>query len=173
VRFNIKQTSIETKMVENEGTEQQNIQAFLKLLRFCEHKREDGGVYYALYGGGRFTDLSEHPNIRVFDRKDTMKKHPHTPAGAYQITHITWLEAVAKGIVVDFTAISQDKIAIWRISKEKALDAVKNGNIEEASKKLAGRWSSLPGAAQSHITMDAAKKKFAQYQVQYANPSSN
>ncbi len=159
-------------MAENTEMEQQNILAFLKLLRFCEHKREDGGVYYTLYGGGRFTDLSEHPNIRVFDRKDIMKKHPHTPAGAYQITHLTWLEAVAKGIVVDFTDTSQDKIAIWLISKEKALDAVKSGDVEGASKKLAGRWSSLPGAAQSHITMDAAKKKFTQYQAQYANPSS-
>jgi muramidase (phage lysozyme) len=71
----------------------------------CWHysKKGEKCVYYALYGGGKFTDLSVHPNIRG----------------------------------------------------------------------LAGHWSSLPGAAQSHITMDAAKKKFAQYQVQYANPSSN
>ncbi len=147
-----------------------NTEAFLKRLRWCEHRREDGGVYYTLYGGGRFTDMAAHPKIKVYDKKDKQHKHPHTPAGAYQITSATWDEALRKGIVTDFTQSSQDKIALWLIDQEDALPDVESGNIEHASKKLKGRWSSLPGAKQSHITLAAAKTKFEQY-VRELTPS--
>ncbi len=140
-----------------------NTAAFLKLIRWCEHKREDGGVYYTLYGGGRFTDMAAHPNIRVYDKKDKLHKHPHTPAGAYQITYLTWVEAKKNAVVSDFTQDSQDKIALWLIDNEDALSEVESGDVEHASKKLKGRWSSLPGAKQSHITLTAAKLKFQQY----------
>jgi muramidase (phage lysozyme) len=39
-----------------------NLKAFLKLIRFAEHKRDDDGVYYIVYGGSTFTDTSKHPN---------------------------------------------------------------------------------------------------------------
>lgn len=85
-----------------------HIKAFLKLIRYAEHKREDDGVYYLLYGGKQtFTDTSKHPNkIKKWGKESTV-------AGAYQILNETWEGAKKKGIANDFTPLSQDKIATW------------------------------------------------------------
>jgi muramidase (phage lysozyme) len=144
--------------------EEINVQAFLKLIRWCEHKREDDTVYFILFGGGRFTGTDAHPNIVV---RDKLNK-PHTPAGAYQITYVTWAEAKQKGIVSDFTNASQDAVAIWLIKQKKALDDVQKGDLDAAIPKLGGRWSSLPGASQSHVSMETAKEKFNKYVKEYS-----
>jgi muramidase (phage lysozyme) len=145
-----------------------NVQAFLKLLRYCEHRREDDGVYYVVYGGARFTDTKEHPHIIVYDKSDTAKKHPHTPAGAYQITFATWSSAKKLGVVSDFTPAQQDKLAVWIIAYQDALDDVKAGNLEAAYAKLKGQWSSLPGASQSHVSAADAKARFDRYVAEYS-----
>ncbi|GLQ98821.1 glycoside hydrolase family protein [Dyella mobilis] len=145
-----------------------NVKAFLRLIRYCEHRREDDGVYYVVYGGGRFTDTKEHPNIRVYDKSDIKKKNPHTPAGAYQITYGTWSGAKKRGVVSDFTPAQQDKLAVWIIASEGALDDVEAGNLDEAYKKLKGQWSSLPGASQSHISAVDAKARFDRYVTECA-----
>lgn len=140
-----------------------NVQAFLKLIRYCEHRKEDDGVYFIVYGGGRFIDTKQHPHIIVYDKGDKDKKHPHTPAGAYQITFAAWSDAKKLGIVFDFSPAQQDKLAVWMIADKNALDDVKAGNLEVAYKKLKGRWSSLPGATQSHVSADEAKSRFDRY----------
>lgn len=148
-----------------------NVKAFLKLIRYCEHRSEDIGVYYVLYGGGRFSDTKEHPNIRVYDKSDKAKKNPHTPAGAYQITYATWVEAKRRGVVSDFTPVQQDKLAVWIIATENALGDVEAGHLDTAYKKLKGRWSSLPGATQSHVSADDAKARFDRYVREYSQKS--
>ncbi|RUL76791.1 glycoside hydrolase family protein [Dyella choica] len=145
-----------------------NVKAFLKLLRYCEHGKEDDGVYYVVYGGDRFTDTKEHPHIVVYDKSDKAKKHPHTPAGAYQITYSTWVGAKKLGVVSDFTPLQQDKLAVWIIASQDALDDVKAGHLEVAYGKLKGQWSSLPGASQSHVSAADAKARFDRYVAEYS-----
>jgi len=140
-----------------------NVQAFLKLIRYCEHRKEDDGVYLIVYGGGRFIDTKEHPHIIVYDKSDKDKKHPHTPAGAYQITFSTWSGAKKLGVVFDFSPAQQDKLAVWIIADQGALDDVKAGRLEAAYKKLKGQWSSLPGATQTPVSTDDAKSRFERY----------
>lgn len=142
--------------------EEIRIRAFLKLIRYAEHKRDDDGVYYIRYGGETFTDTSKHPNI-------TVKKwgYRSNAAGAYQIVKGTWDEAIHMGIADDFSQSAQDKIARWRLKKRGALPYVTSGDVEKAIKKLRKEWTSLPGAKQQGITMPEAQKRFDQYVNEY------
>jgi muramidase (phage lysozyme) len=141
-----------------------NVKAFLKLIRYAEHTREDDAVYYLLYGGQRtFTDTSEHPlkePITAWGRKSTS-------AGAYQIIHGTWLQAKKQGVAQDFTPASQDRVALWLIRSNSALGYVLEGKVEEAITRLRLQWSSLPGASQSKMQMAEAKRLFTKYVAEY------
>lgn len=140
-----------------------NVKAFLKLIRFAEHKREDDGVYYVIFGGGTFSDTSKHPNKVV-----TRWGHTSSAAGAYQILHGTWEEAKKLGIMMDFTPASQDKFAIWKLNTRGALPFVEAGEVEKAIARCVKEWRSLPGATQSGIKMADAKAKFQQYVGEYS-----
>ncbi len=141
-----------------------NVKAFLKLLRYAEHRREDNSVYYILYGGKQtFSDASKHPNkhIKAWGRESTA-------AGAYQILKGTYDEAVDRGIVRDFTPDSQDKLAIWKIKSRGALDFVRSGDVERAIGRLRSEWASLPGASQSNLTMPDAMERFNRYVKEFS-----
>ncbi|NJO14865.1 MAG: glycoside hydrolase family protein [Thioploca sp.] len=142
-----------------------NIKAFLKFIRYAEHKREDDGVYFILYGGETFSDTTKHPN-------KTVKKwgKESSAAGAYQILSSSWEEAKRKGKVVNFTASEQDKYAIWKLATRGAMKYVKIGNIEKAIATLRQEWASLPGASQSKMTMSEAKQHFQKYVKEYSRP---
>ncbi|MRR06240.1 MAG: hypothetical protein EG828_04750 [Deltaproteobacteria bacterium] len=142
-----------------------NVKAFLKLIRYAEHKREDDEVYYLLFGGKeKFTDTAAHP-----DRKMKAWGTTSSAAGAYQILSNTWKGAKKEGIVSDFTPASQDKLARWKLTTRGALKFVEAGEVEKAVAKLRNEWTSLPGASQSHMTMIEAKKRFQKYVKEYSN----
>lgn len=135
-----------------------NVRAFLKLIRYAEHERDDDGVYMILYGGATFTGVAEHPNKAV-----TKWGHTSNAAGAYQILYSTWAEAKKKGIVLDFSRASQDILAVKKLHSRGAYAFVVAGDVENAIPKLRNEWTSLPGAKQSKMTMEAGKQRFAQY----------
>lgn len=139
------------------------MKAFLMLIRYAEHKREDDGVYLTMYGGGTFTDTSKHPNklIKKWGKKSTA-------AGAYQIIKKTWDGALYQGIADDFSPTSQDKIAIFLIKSKNALSHVEAGEVEQAISHVNEIWAALPGGSQKAISMDAAKKRFALYVQMYS-----
>jgi muramidase (phage lysozyme) len=140
-------------------SEEVNVAAFLKLIRFAEHKTDSDDVYFLLYGGKqRFTDVSKHPNKAI-----TAWGHTSTAAGAYQILYPTWKEAKDKGVVLDFSKASQDKLAAAKLKSRGALSFVEKGDIEHAIPLLRHEWTSLPGASQSSMTMQTARKLFGNY----------
>jgi muramidase (phage lysozyme) len=145
-----------------------DVKAFLKLIRYCEHhRREDPGVYYVLYGGGHFTDISTHPLPKAKQIRDRYGE-PHSPAGAYQIIFKTWKGLKERDIVHDFSPISQDKAAIQIIKDFSALEDVRHGDIQIAIPKLRGQWSSFPGGSQEQIKMDEAVKVFNRFVMEYS-----
>jgi muramidase (phage lysozyme) len=136
-----------------------NVQAFLKLIRYAEHKREDTIVYYLLYGGTQtFSDLSRHPDKQV---KAWGKES--TAAGAYHILKSSYDEAVAQEIIRDFTPASQDAYALWILRTRGVLELVKAGDISHAIFQLRNDWLSLPGTSQSKMTMQEARERFERY----------
>lgn len=140
------------------------VKSFLKFIRYAEHGRESDVVYRQIFGNTQtFSDMSKHPNIRV-----TAWGRTSTAAGAYQILFATWQEAVDKGIVRDFTPASQDKIATWKLQTRHALLHVQKGDIEHAIPLLRKEWTSMPGAAESKISMKQAKELFDKYVKEYS-----
>lgn len=117
--------------------------------------------YNELYGGGRFTDYSQHPNIRLYTPEGT----PTTAAGRYQFTNGTWQEEAQKLGLKDFSPASQDKAA-WDLAnttykQETGRDLTTDAKAGKVDwKALGGRWTSLanaadgPGLAQAAPSMD-------------------
>jgi muramidase (phage lysozyme) len=143
-----------------------NIAAFLRLIRFAENRSDSDDVYFLLYGGKqRFTDTSRHP-----DRAITAWGRTSTAAGAYQILYATWKEARDRGIVIDFSRASQDKLAIEKLRSRHALAYVQQGDIDHAIPLLRREWTSLPGGSQSKMTMDEARALFSRYLSEAGKP---
>lgn len=139
-----------------------NVAAFLKLIRYAEHHTDSDSVYFLLYGGRqKFTDISRHPNKAI-----TTWGHTSTAAGAYQILYGTWKEAKDKGLVGDFSKASQDKIACSKLQSRGALPSIQRGEIERAIPFLRSEWTSLPGGKQSRMTMMEARERFDRYMLE-------
>jgi lysozyme len=142
--------------VEDCNSENSNVKAFLKLIRYAEHYPDTSDAFYdTLYGGGRFSGYSTHPNKAV-----TRWGHTSTAAGAYQILYPTWAEAKKRGIVSDFRPASQDLLATEKLRSRGALNAVCDGDLAAAFRLLRNEWTSLPGAKQTRMTFDIAKTAF-------------
>lgn len=138
-----------------------NQTAFLKLLRWCEHYPHEPSEanYKTMYGGGTFESFDDHPRKYV-----TKWGKTSSAAGAYQITVATFDEFKKKLGLKDFTPASQDAIALAIIKQAGAISLIDEGKIEDAIRKLTGRWSSLPGGIHSRIQMTDALAKFTEYQ---------
>lgn len=139
------------------ASEDSNVQAFLKMIRFAENKSvPDADRYYRVYGNLRISDLSDHP---VTTGEWMGEKLPDsyctgagfspgcktTAAGAYQFILPTWKALKAKYNLKSFNKEDQDKAAIGKIEEAGALDDVKAGRIKEATGKISKIWASLPG----------------------------
>jgi muramidase (phage lysozyme) len=119
-----------------------NVKAFLAMIK----KFESNGEYNILYGGGHFSKFDKHPNIRVpFFNPKTGKNDFSTAAGAYQINHPTYLTLQAlPNIPSDFSARSQDLMAVALLKMRGALGFVVAGDFGRAVLAASGTWASLP-----------------------------
>lgn len=141
----------------------QNLRAFLYMIQRAEHSAGDvssGAAYNIVFGGDRFNDMSDHPAITGEWRgrllSDSMCRNAgygpgciSTAAGAYQIRRKTW-EGVRKagkwgGALPDFGPASQDEAGRRLIVQRGALALVEAGRVEDAIKRVAQEWASLPG----------------------------
>ena len=64
--------------------------------------------------------------------------------------------------VDDFLPASQDRVAEWLIRHDRAMDAIRAGNMEAAVALLRRRWVSLPGGSQQArgLSMREARRRF-------------
>jgi lysozyme len=117
-----------------------NVKAFLSLIKYTE-----GANYNTLFGGGTFSDYSDHPRQKIIR---TLGGTPITSsaAGAYQFLSGTWDECKNALALTDFLPISQDKAAVFLINRRGALEDVVSGLWEDAIKKCNREWASLPGS---------------------------
>ncbi len=127
-----------------------NINAFLLAIRWAEsHPKEPNALNYrTMYGGSTFTDMRDHPR-----KVNTRWGKSSTAAGAYMVTVETYDEFRKKLGLKDFSAKSQDAIAVGIIRQAHALDLINQGKFADAVVKLRSRWSSLPGGKQTKISM--------------------
>jgi muramidase (phage lysozyme) len=134
-----------------------NMKAFLWLVRVAEGTSDDNG-YRAMFGHRAdrpklFTTFADHPRIRhAYGAKYT------TAAGAYQFLAGTWDDCRAKLGLLDFSPGSQDRAAVYLITRRGALDDVKEGRFVDAVRKCSLEWASLPFSpyGQPRISLESA-----------------
>jgi muramidase (phage lysozyme) len=107
--------------------------------------------YDVMYGGGKFTDYSNHPHAR-----QTHGGISSDAAGKYQFLGSTWDEQQKKYGYKDFSPESQDEAA-WNYAKDIYARKTGNADLEEALASndparvnaaaaiLNQTWTSLPG----------------------------
>lgn len=135
------------------SNETRNLQAFLRAIRFAEGTADEAG-YNRIFGGQLFTGYADHPNVKVPYRNTYS-----TAAGAYQFLYSTWKEEQRKLDLPDFSPENQDKAAVSRLEYRGALDDVLSGNFEEAVRKTAKEWASLPGSPYGQPTKSMTQLK--------------
>jgi len=139
-----------------------NVAAFLHLIRFGESSNSDR-AYSMLYGGGQFSDFSQHPGIffPLPNGKQT------SAAGAYQIVLTTWNNLRRQYDLPDFSPTTQDFAAVCLIKGRGAISDVEAGRFDIAIRKCRKEWTSLPGAAAARYSLDKAHQILTAYGGQF------
>lgn len=127
------------------STAERNENAFLDMIAYSEGTGGPNG-YRTLFGGGLFTNMSDHPR-QFFTFTDKVGRVNKTSAaGRYQFLARTWDDLANRLGLIDFGPASQDAAALELIRQRGALQDVQAGRIAAAIAKCAPIWASLPGA---------------------------
>ena len=110
------------------------IKAFLDLIG-----KSEGADYNTLYGGGHFSDYSQHPNIKI-----TANGYTSTAAGKYQFLYSTWSELQDRLDLPDFSPDSQDLAAMQLLIDKGAYNLILAGDITNAIYICSKVWASMP-----------------------------
>lgn len=140
-----------------------NVQAFLATIRHAEGTARAGvDGYRMLFGGELVATLADHPRQRI-TRPLGGRFITSTAAGAYQFLEGTWDEVAGKLGLPDFSPVYQDVAAVARIRYRGALEDVRAGRFDEAVRKCAKEWASLPGSpyGQPTKTFDQVRQVYA------------
>lgn len=133
------------------GLAHENVSAFLRLIRQGETSQLPL-AYQMLFGGGFFASFADHPRVAI-----TRGSLTSTAAGAYQILEGTWDRLCDQYGFPDFSPACQDQACVALIKGRQALNDVMNGDLDEAIRKCAPEWASLPGSQYGQPTQDQAK----------------
>jgi tape measure domain-containing protein len=118
------------------------VKAFLDTIAYAEGTANmPNKGYNTLFGHGQFSSLATHPNIHVPFGNTTS-----TAAGRYQALNFVWDEEKVKLGLKDFSPISQDLLALSRISMRGGLDELLEGDIRGVINAVSKEWASFPGA---------------------------
>lgn len=144
-----------------------NVQAFLRVIREGESS-QDSTAYRMVFGGETFDSFADHPQ-RLVTRGLGGQQITSSAAGAYQFLSRTWDNLVAQYGFPDFTPASQDEAAVALIAERKALDDVRAGRFDDAVRKVASVWASLPTSPynQPRISWDRARAVYEKWGGRY------
>jgi len=115
-------------------------QNWLDLIAYAEgtDRNRTGGGYDIQFGGGRFNDLSRHP-----DQVIRTPGYASAAAGRYQFMPATWSEVSRKVGATDFGPAAQDAAAV-RLMLERGVNPDVDPITRENVAKLAPVWAALP-----------------------------
>ena len=138
-------------------TAQQNIAAFLGMIRQAEGTDNSADPYAVCYGYRHtIRNFDNHPAItgewRGERLPDAMCRNAgfgpgciSSAAGAYQIIKPTWVNVAGALRLPDFSPASQDEACVELIRRRGALQDVQAGRVASAINKCRNEWASLPG----------------------------
>jgi muramidase (phage lysozyme) len=113
---------------------------------------DEANGYDVIYGGRKFSDFSDHPNIAVPITSGPNRGRTSSAAGRYQFLFSTWKNEQRQLNLPDFSPQSQD-MAAWHLAQtvyhrqtnRDLLSDLKNGIFDKVGPALHGTWTSLPG----------------------------
>lgn len=146
-----------------------NVQAFLKVIRAGEGTLGEDG-YRTMFGGALFDSFDDHPRqLHTFKLKKGGELSS-TAAGAFQFLSRTWDEIAKQYGFRNFMPSTQDMGAVALLVRRKALDDVIAGRFEDAVRKCAREWASLPGSpyGQPTKTMEQAIAVYTEHGGEFA-----
>lgn len=121
---------------------QPQVRALLNTIRYAEGTPGPAG-YQTMFGGGKFSDLSRHP-----DQVVRSGGYSSAAAGAYQFLPGTWKGIAGELGLKKFGPQEQDIAALGLIERRGALQPFLSGaKFGSVMDKLAPEWASLPTAA--------------------------
>jgi muramidase (phage lysozyme) len=121
---------------------QPQVRALLNTIRYAEGTPGASG-YQTMFGGGKFSDLSRHP-----DQVVRSGGYSSAAAGAYQFLPGTWKGIAGELGLKKFGPEEQDIAALGLIERRGALQPFLSGaKFGTVMDKLAPEWASLPTAA--------------------------
>ena len=137
-----------------------NVLAFNAVRDLGEHgpNADSPDRYRTMFGGEKFDAPPwEHPR-----RKITRNGITSTAAGGPQFLAGTWDDMVRAYGFEDFSPGCQEEAAVGLYVRRGALDDIIAGRFEEAIRKCAKEWASLPGSpyGQPTLTMEAARDRY-------------
>lgn len=124
-----------------------NIRKALDIIAASEH-----ADYNTTFGGGKFDDYSEHPNIKKSFKQKDGKINSSGAAGRYQFLKSTWDEIKSTYGLDDFSPRNQDIGALVLLNRMKgsdgktALQSAMEGDFQGMVEKSGRTWASFPSA---------------------------
>jgi muramidase (phage lysozyme) len=133
--------------------------------------------YDVIYGGGKFTDFSHHPNIPVPIRSGPHKRETSSAAGRYQFLFSTWTQLQNELYLPDFSPASQDKAA-WHLAQtvyrrrenRDLLSDLENEIYDKVGPALHGTWTSLPGGIEQGVNANRFETNYTRNLAKYQAP---
>lgn len=144
-----------------------NVRKMLDLIASTEGTTKNG--YNTAFGGGRFDNLSAHPNVRSAFTQTDGNQNFTTAAGRYQFLKGTWDGLSKQYGFRDFSPKAQDMGAIALLAQNGALKDAMNGDFQTAIQKSGKTWASLPSSqyAQNKKSWADVNKALGQSNQQY------
>lgn len=125
-----------------------NVRQFLNLIAHTEGT--EGNGYRTAFGGGRLSNLSDHPRYSKTFKQKNGKTNKTSAAGRYQFLRGTWDGLARQYGLKDFGPQSQDIAAVALLAQNGALGRILKGDMQGAVRKAGPTWASLPTAPASY-----------------------
>jgi muramidase (phage lysozyme) len=144
--------------------------SFLDLIAFSEGTDTGldngyGVIVSGITGPHTFSEYSTHP----FETRDpiVVRENPlllSTASGRYQLLLRYWRSYKVTLNLLDFSPLSQDKIAIQQLKERGVLELLSNEDVVSAIDRASNLWASLPGNnySQGGKTLDVLLEKWVQ-----------
>lgn len=124
------------------------VRKFLDLIAHTEGT--EGNGYRTAFGGGRLSNLSDHPRYSKTFKQKNGKTNKTSAAGRYQFLRGTWDGLARQYGLKDFGPQSQDIAAVALLAQNGALGRILKGDMQGAVRKAGPTWASLPTAPASY-----------------------
>lgn len=136
-----------------------NIKAFLQTIQFTEGTYKYNDPYSVLFGGGKFTDFSTHPNQRIPfhnpQKAGSGNNDYSTASGAYQINKGTY-DSLNRW---SFDPESQDLDGVDLLKRRGIYNDIVNDNIDAVlnNPQTGLEWASMPSSRYGQPTKSYSK----------------